>query len=61
MAVTAGDSLLVHPALQKRSVDVNLILNLPIGVVERFLQQCRTVGVHQRASVLIVFVQDASA
>ena len=45
MAVAAGNAGAIHLALAERTVNVYLILDLPIGVVQPFLEQCRKMRV----------------
>ena len=39
MAITTAYSLGVHLALQERAININLIQNLPVGVVQALMQQ----------------------
>ena len=41
VAIGTANPFGVHLALEKRSVDVDLILNLPIGMIESLTQQSR--------------------
>src|SRR5271169_544029 len=54
VAVPAGDASVVHAALEKRSVFVNLVLLLPVGEVEPLLEERWAVGVQERPTVNVV-------
>ena len=54
VAVGADHARLVHLALHKGAVDIDLVENLAIGVIQRIQQQRRAVGVQQRAPVPVV-------
>ena len=47
VAVRARDALRVHEALEERAVLVDLLLDLPVRVVERLAEERRPVGVHE--------------
>ena len=47
MAIAAGDSGIVHLALQERSVHKDLFPNLPINEVLRLTDQLRRILVHE--------------
>ena len=51
VTILTGNTFTIHLALQKGPVDVNLILDLPVRVIERILQQRRTVRIHKRPPV----------
>ena len=38
MAIGTANALGVHLALQKRTIDINFILNLPVSVIQTFPQ-----------------------
>src|SRR5262245_21051678 len=50
VTVAAGDAVRVHAALQKRSVLVDLTVNLSVVEIESFVEQRRTVAVGERAA-----------
>jgi len=45
MAVGAAHPPLIHPRLKKRAVDINLVQDLPVGVIETIAQEREAVGV----------------
>jgi hypothetical protein len=47
MAVLANHPGLVHFALEKGSIDINLLQDLPVWIIESLVQQGRPVGIQQ--------------
>jgi len=60
MAVTAGHTVVEHPALDERAVLVHLVLDLPVGKVEVFVQQRDPVVVFYRLAMNMIFVEQLS-
>ena len=58
VAVGADHALLSHAALQEGSVNIDLLLDLAVGVVEVFFQQAQVVGVQQRGSMDVVLADE---
>jgi hypothetical protein len=54
VAIAANHSRLMHFALYKRAVDVNLIANLAIRPIEGLLNERKSVGVEQVGAVVVV-------
>src|SRR5215471_13094058 len=57
VTVAAGDAVRVHAALQKRSVFVDLAVDLSVSEIEPFVEQRRTVAVGERAAGLDLVCQ----
>src|SRR3990172_5829185 len=55
MAIHAGDTALVHPALEKRSPGIVLLALLSVGVVVRLRKQRQTVRHFERSADLPSF------
>jgi hypothetical protein len=49
VTVAAGHTLLIHLALEKGTVDIDLFHDLAVGVIESLFEQRQTMGVQQRA------------
>ncbi len=54
VTVRAGDAPGVHPALQERPVDVDLVLHAPVREVQVLLEQRGQVSIGERSSVGVV-------
>ena len=50
VTVRAGDPGGMHAALQERAVFVDLAVDLPVGMIETWSEQCRRVSVEERAA-----------
>ena len=59
VAVGADHALLSHAALQKRSVDIDFLQDLAVGIIEVFFQQAQGVGVQQRRSMDVVLADES--
>ena len=60
MAIAADHPRLLHLALDKGAVDVDLVINLAIGVVKRRFQQAQPVCVQQGSSEMVIVTQAAA-
>ena len=58
VAIGANHARLVHFALDKRAVNVDLVTDLPVWPVQWFLDQGQPVGVQQRLA-RVVFTEGA--
>ena len=54
MAIRAGDSRLIHLALQERPILVHLIADLAVSVVERFIQERHAIALLQGLTGLVI-------
>ena len=54
MAVTAGDTGVIHPALQKGPVDIHFVVDLAISEIHTVIEQAWQVMVHEGFAVHIV-------
>jgi len=54
VAVGTGDTLGVHPALQERPVDIDLLLNLTVGVIEALLQKRQAMGIPDGSTEFVI-------
>src|SRR4030095_15368563 len=50
VAIAAGDSSLIHPALQERTPHVHLVALLPVGVIKTRREQRRAVVIEEAVS-----------
>ena len=60
VAIGADDALLEHATLKERSVDVDFIQDLPIGVIEPLVQKFRSVELRQRCPKGVHRVHDGA-
>ena len=57
MTIAAGDTGLVHTALNERSVFIDLAVYLPVDMVESWVQQRRQIVLHKRLTHSVAFEQ----
>ncbi len=57
VAIAASDALVVHAALQERTVFEDLALDLPIDEIQRRIQQSDTLAVSDRLAVGRLFIE----
>jgi hypothetical protein len=55
VAILAYHPCLVHFTLKVGSINIHLVLDLPVGKIEILLQQGRPVGIQQGASMVVIF------
>ena len=60
VAVSARDAGLVHAALQERTVFVNLVLLLAVGVIQMLVEQRRFVRLHEGTPGNVILRQRAA-
>lgn len=59
VAIGTKDSLLIHPALQERSIDVHFFANLPVWEIEPLSQRLQAEVVAEGAVVRIPLTEPA--
>ena len=54
MTVAAAHTSLIHPTLQKRAVDIDLVEDLPVGMIKLCAQRRRQKIIEQRSAMAVV-------
>ena len=57
MAITTSDPLVIHLALQKRTVHIGFVIRLAVTEIEMFIQQGDAMGITNRLTMNKVFAQ----
>ena len=60
MAIATDDPCLMHLALNKLAVDINLVTNLTIWPIKRCFDGCEAVGVEQVGPIMVITKRAAS-